>query len=86
MQFRDGPIDGVIWKPLKKFLDARGWLCELFRHDDTPAEFESHDLKREKVIPGNSEGTLILGPLKAGTYSFVGEFHEKTAKGSIIAK
>jgi len=39
MQFRDGPIDGVIWKPLKKFHDSRGWLCELFRHDDVPAEF-----------------------------------------------
>jgi len=39
MQFREGPIEGVIWKPLKKFPDARGWLCELFRHDDTPEEF-----------------------------------------------
>jgi dTDP-4-dehydrorhamnose 3,5-epimerase len=39
MQFHDGPIDGVIWKPLKKFHDGRGWLCELFRHDDTPADY-----------------------------------------------
>jgi dTDP-4-dehydrorhamnose 3,5-epimerase len=39
MQFRDGPIEGVIWKPLKKFQDSRGWLCEMFRHDDTPPEF-----------------------------------------------
>ena len=54
--------------------------------DATAEEFESHDLKREKVIPGKSEGTLTLGPLKPGTYRFVGEFHEKTAKGSIIAR
>ncbi len=54
--------------------------------DATAEEFESHDLRREKVIPGNSEAALTLGPLKAGTYRFVGEFHEKTAKGSIIAK
>jgi dTDP-4-dehydrorhamnose 3,5-epimerase len=39
MEFLEGPIDGVIWKPLSKYLDARGWLCELFRHDDVPAEF-----------------------------------------------
>ena len=39
MQFRDGPIEGVIWKELKKFNDPRGWLCELFRHDDVPSEF-----------------------------------------------
>jgi dTDP-4-dehydrorhamnose 3,5-epimerase len=38
MQFQPGPIDGVIWKPLKKYHDSRGWLCELFRHDELPAE------------------------------------------------
>lgn len=39
MEFRDGAIDGVIWKPLKRYNDSRGWLCELFRHDDIPQEF-----------------------------------------------
>jgi plastocyanin len=54
--------------------------------DSTAEEFESHDLKREKVIAGNSEATLSIGPLKAGTYRFVGEYNEKTAKGRIVAK
>ncbi len=54
--------------------------------DASPEEFESHDLKREKVIKGNSEGIVKLGPLKPGTYKYVGEFHEKTAKGTIVAK
>ena len=39
MQFHSGPIDGVIWQPLRKYHDPRGWLCELFRHDEVPAEF-----------------------------------------------
>jgi dTDP-4-dehydrorhamnose 3,5-epimerase len=39
MEFKFGPIDGVIWKPLKKYHDPRGWLCELFRHDDVPEEY-----------------------------------------------
>jgi dTDP-4-dehydrorhamnose 3,5-epimerase len=39
MQFHLAPIDGVIWKPLHKHQDPRGWLCELFRHDEVPAEF-----------------------------------------------
>ena len=39
MQFHPGSIDGVIWKPLRKYSDRRGWLCELFRHDEMPAEF-----------------------------------------------
>jgi dTDP-4-dehydrorhamnose 3,5-epimerase len=39
MQFHTGDIQGIIWKPLKKFHDPRGWLCELFRHDELPAEY-----------------------------------------------
>jgi dTDP-4-dehydrorhamnose 3,5-epimerase len=39
MQFHPGTIEGVIWKPLSHFHDSRGWLCELFRHDEIAAEF-----------------------------------------------
>jgi len=54
--------------------------------DPTPEEFESHKLNREKVIPGKSKATVFIGPLDPGIYPFVGEFHEDTAKGSIVAK
>ena len=54
--------------------------------DSTAEEFESHDLKIEKVIPAKSKGIVFVGPLKPGEYKFVGEFHEKTAKGVIVAK
>ena len=54
--------------------------------DATPEEFESHDLRREKVVAGNSKATVWIGPLKPGTYSFFGEYHEATAKGTLIAK
>lgn len=37
--FHPGTIDGVIWKPLRKYHDDRGWLCELFRHDELPPEY-----------------------------------------------
>ena len=30
----DGEIEGVDLRPLKRFLDQRGWLVELFRHDE----------------------------------------------------
>jgi dTDP-4-dehydrorhamnose 3,5-epimerase len=32
--FIDGDIDGVVVKKLQKFTDRRGWLIELFRHDE----------------------------------------------------
>jgi plastocyanin len=54
--------------------------------DATPEEFESHDLKREKVIAGKGQATITIGPLKPGTYKFVGEYHEKTAQGQMVAK
>lgn len=54
--------------------------------DPEPEEFESHDLNREKVIPGNTKGTVWIGPLNPGTYGFFGEYHEDTAKGRIIVK
>lgn len=38
MEFRHGAVDGVMWIPLKKFHDARGWLCELYRSDDLRPE------------------------------------------------
>lgn len=54
--------------------------------DSTPEEFESHELNREKVIPGKSSAQIFIGPLKPGRYPFVGEFHEATAKGVIVAE
>lgn len=54
--------------------------------DPTPEEFESHELNREKVIAGNSEATIFVGPLDAGEYPFFGEFNEKTAQGKLVVK
>ncbi|WP_432695718.1 cupredoxin domain-containing protein [Marinobacterium sp. YM272] len=54
--------------------------------DDTPEEFEGEDFDIEKVIPGNSQATILVGPFKPGRYEFVGEFHEDSAKGALIVK
>ena len=54
--------------------------------DSTPEEFESHSLNREKVIPGGQKATIFIGPLKAGKYTFFGEYNEKTAQGVVVAE
>ena len=54
--------------------------------DATAEEFESKELKREKVIPPNAKGVVLVGPLKPGRYPFFGEFHEATAKGVLVAE
>ena len=37
--FKDGKIDDIKWKTLNQYHDPRGWLCELFRKDETPGEY-----------------------------------------------
>jgi plastocyanin len=54
--------------------------------DPSPEEFESHELRVEKVIAGNSATTIRIKPLAAGTYKFFGEYHEATALGHIVAE
>jgi plastocyanin len=59
----------------------------IIRNQDQAAEeFDSGDLRREKVIPGGGEGSVFIGPLEPGTYSFLGEFHPDTAKGRVVVK
>jgi dTDP-4-dehydrorhamnose 3,5-epimerase len=38
-EFTRGAIGGVVVRDLRKFLDDRGWLAELFRHDELAEEF-----------------------------------------------
>lgn len=54
--------------------------------DDTAEEFESQSLKREKIVPAKSKAVLFIGPLKPGRYAFVGEYHEASAKGVVVAE
>ena len=54
--------------------------------DPTPEEFESTELRREKVVPGGQEITVYIGPLKPGKYEFFGDFNPKTARGHIVVK
>jgi len=37
--FKRGAISGVVVRDLRKYIDERGWLAELFRQDEIAAEF-----------------------------------------------
>ncbi|MFO1117889.1 MAG: cupredoxin domain-containing protein [Beijerinckiaceae bacterium] len=54
--------------------------------DTTPAEFESKDLKLEKVVKGGAEITLNVRALSPGKYKFFDEYNEKTAVGYLIVE
>ena len=55
-------------------------------HDATPEEFESYELNRETVIMGGGQAILFIGPLPPGEYPFFGEFHPKTALGTVVVE
>lgn len=54
--------------------------------DATAEEFESKSLNVEKVVAGNASAIVRLKPLAKGSYSFVGEYHEDTAKGVLVVE
>jgi len=56
----------------------------VINEDPTPEEFESYELNREKVIPGNRKAVIFIGPLPQGEYPFFGEFYPKTAQGKVV--
>ncbi len=55
--FREGPIDGVIVKPLDCFEDARGWLVELYREDEPPGDVRPAMAYVSQTLPG-----VVRGP------------------------
>ncbi|HHR6017930.1 TPA: cupredoxin domain-containing protein [Providencia alcalifaciens] len=51
-----------------------------------PAEFESLQLRKEKVLAPGASSVVVIAPLKPGSYTFFDDFHLSHPKGEIIAK
>jgi plastocyanin len=56
---------------------------ELINRDAASEEFDSEDLHVERDVTPHGRVSFVVGPLKAGTYSFMGELHADTASGEI---
>jgi dTDP-4-dehydrorhamnose 3,5-epimerase len=54
--FRDGPIDGVVVRPLARFQDARGWLVELYREDQLEPPRHPVMAYASQTLPGVARG------------------------------
>ena len=57
----------------------------LINQDPATEEFDSHDLRLEEVVTPMGRISFNIGPLPAGQYSFMGEFHAGTAQGKVTA-
>jgi dTDP-4-dehydrorhamnose 3,5-epimerase len=54
--FRDGTIEGVVFKPLKRFSDRRGWLVELYREDEMTEANHPVMAYVSETLPGVARG------------------------------
>jgi dTDP-4-dehydrorhamnose 3,5-epimerase len=57
MTFKDGPIEGVVITPFRSYQDERGWLMEVFRHDELAEAFHPAMAYLSLTLPG-----VIRGP------------------------
>ena len=58
---------------------------ELTNRDAASEEFDSDDLHVEKDVTPNGKASFTVGPLRPGTYAFMGELHADTASGVLVA-
>jgi Cupredoxin-like domain len=58
---------------------------EVENKDATPAEFESSDLRVEKIVVPGGKIAVMVGPLKPGIYKFFDDYHPDTATGTMTA-
>lgn len=51
----------------------------------SPVEFESTQLRKEKVLAPGAQSVVVIAPLKPGRYHFFDDFHLSHPQGEIIA-
>src|SRR3989442_2328533 len=70
--------DGTLAPARLEVPAGKRFKIEASNEGKTPIEFDSKDLKQEKVVAPGAKTSLLINPLKPGEYKFVDEFHEAT--------
>jgi hypothetical protein len=82
IEFHNGKVE-----PLRLEVPAnRRFKLELRNTGDTPAEFESNELRKEKVLAPNSTSILVFRTLDPGEYAFFDDFHPDAPQAVLVAK
>lgn len=84
--FRIEIKDGVITPPRLEVPANRPFKIELYNTGDTPAEFESTELHREKVLAPHSASFIVIRRLDPGEYKFFDDFHLDAQPAVLVAK
>lgn len=51
-----------------------------------PIEFESLELRKEKVLAPGARSFLVIAPMRPGHYPFFDDFHPEPGRGALIAE
>jgi hypothetical protein len=82
IEFKDGVVN-----PLRLEVPANTrFRLDLRNSGATPAEFESTELHKEKVLAPDSSSTLVFRTLDPGEYTFFDDFHPDAPKAVLQAK
>jgi len=82
VEFKDGVVT-----PLRLEVPAkRRFKLELHNLGQTPAEFESRELRKEKVLAPGTSSTLVIRTLDPGEYDFFDDFHPDAPPAVLVAK
>ena len=81
----DISLQGHLFYPSEIIVPANtAFRLRIINQDNTPEEFDSFMLNREKVLFPQRPTIIYLPPLAPGRYPFIGEYSASTAKGVII--
>lgn len=78
--------DGVVTPKRLEVPANRRFTLELHNLGETPAEFESRELRKEKVLAPGTSSTLVIRTLDPGEYDFFDDFHPDAPPAVLVAK
>jgi c-di-GMP-binding flagellar brake protein YcgR len=82
IEFEDGKIT-----PQRLEVPANTrFKIELINKGKTPIEFESTQLKKEKVVAPDSQSFIVFRTLDPGEYDFFDDFHLDAPHAVLVAK
>lgn len=82
IEFRDGAVSpSLVDVPANK-----RFRLELANVGQSPIEFESIELRKEKVVAPGVTTVLVIRTLDPGEYTFFDDFHPGTPSAKLVAK
>jgi hypothetical protein len=78
--------DGVVAPQRLEVPANRRLVIELVNKGKSPAEFESRELRKEKVLAPESSSSLVIRSLDPGEYDFFDDFHPDAPPARLVAK